>query len=235
MRVQVSQWNICSTIRAAHFLNHVRANDHAAGTAFFAAYFGERDAVVFFHDALVMVEQIFGNFRDGARAFRFSIDQFLFGDGALGFDGRVKNAFDLLDFLQRGFGGFDAAVVFLAGHHLFEQAVFGFGDFLFGELHFMLERAVGFVGLDLRSLVAIFADAVFPAFDVELVFFAVLHVGELRGFARVNAGFRGGDARIGIGDFLREFRKPGADVGQADVHILEVEKILKDLLHSGSF
>ena len=92
MRVQVSQWNICSTIRAAHFLNHVRANDHAARAAFFVAHLGERDAVMFFDDALVMVEQIFRNFGDGARAFRFPIGQFLFGDGALGFDGRSENA-----------------------------------------------------------------------------------------------------------------------------------------------
>ena len=118
---------------------------------------------------------------------------------------------------------------------MFEQAVFSFRDFLLGDLHFVLERAVGFVGLDLRSLVAIFADPVFPAFDVELVFLAVFHVGELRGFAGVNAGFRGGDAGVGIRDLLREFREAGADIGQANVDILQVEKILEVLVHSGSF
>ena len=44
----------------------MRTDAHAAGAAFFVANFGERDAIVLFGDAIVVIEQIFRNFRDDA-------------------------------------------------------------------------------------------------------------------------------------------------------------------------
>ena len=52
---------------AAHFLKHVGPNDHAAGAAFFVAHFGERDPIVLSHDALVVIEKVFGNISEVAR------------------------------------------------------------------------------------------------------------------------------------------------------------------------
>ena len=73
-------------------------------------------------------------------------------------------------FLQVGVGVAHATVDLFAAHHEFELAIFGFGDFGFGVGNFVLERFVGFVGLDRAALVAIFAGAFFPLLDVELEF-----------------------------------------------------------------
>ena len=92
--------------------------------------------------------------------------------------------------------GLDAAIVLLAGHHLLEQAIFCFRNFLFGHLHFVLKGFIGFVGFDLGGLIAVFADAFFVLLDVQLVFLAVFYDGELCGFALLELGFRGSDAGI---------------------------------------
>jgi len=72
-------------VRAPHFLDHVRAHDHSARAAFLVAHFGERHSIMFLDDAIVMIEQVFGNFRDGARALGVQIGQVLFGHGAIRF------------------------------------------------------------------------------------------------------------------------------------------------------
>jgi len=184
---------------AAHFLKDVGPDAHAARATFFVANFGEGHAVVFAGDALVMIEQVFGDFRHYGGSFGSKFRERLFGGRLVLFDGRALDANLGFHVLQRGFGLLDAAVVLLAGHHLFEQAIFRFGDLVFGHLHFVLEGLVGFVGFYLGSLVAILADAVFPRFHVELEFFAVFEGRELGGFALLQLRFGGGGSRIGIG------------------------------------
>ncbi len=129
-------------------------------------------------------------------------------------------------FFQGFFRGFDAAVIFFAGHHLLEQAVFRFGDFVFGVLHFVLQGFVRFVGLDLRGLVLVLADAVLPPLDVQFVFLAVFYGGELRGLALLEFGFGGGDAAIHFRDFFGNSREARPDNLQARVHALQVEQTL---------
>ena len=128
--------------------------------AFFVAHFGESDAAVSFRDAIVVVEQVFGNFGGDARAIGFDQRQVFFGRGFFGFDrGALRCERISSTSFSALVGGLDAAIVFFARHHLLEQAIFGFRDFLFGHLHFVLKSFVGFVGFDLRGLVAVFADA----------------------------------------------------------------------------
>ena len=52
-----------SATHAAHFLNHVGPDAHAARAAFFLAHLGQRHAVVLLHDSIVMIEQILQKFR----------------------------------------------------------------------------------------------------------------------------------------------------------------------------
>lgn len=162
---------------AAHGLKHVGANAHAASAAFFVANFSEGDVVMFPHDAIVVIHHVFGNLRCRAGVFGFAFRQFFFRDFLFGVYFGAFGAGDVFYFLQQFFGGFDFAVVFLAGDHLFEQAVFGFGDLVLGHLHFVLQGFIGFVGFYLRGLVFVLADAVFPLFDVQLVFLAVFYGG----------------------------------------------------------
>jgi len=218
-------------IQAAHFLKDMRADAHAAGGAFLVANFGQRHAVVLFDDAIVVVQQVFGNSGHSAFARCVELCEILFAGGFCGFDLRALRASGFFHFLQRLFRGFDAAVVFLARNHLLEQAVFGLGNFLLGHLHFVLQGFIGFVGFDLRGLVLVLADFFFPTLDVELVFLAVFHGGELRGFALFDLGFRGGDAGIHLRDFLREGGQARADIMQPRVHGLQVDEALKNLLH----
>ena len=124
-----------------------------------------------------------GYLRHGAGAFGLAFREFFFGDAFFGVDFGALGAGDVFHFFQQFFGRFDFAVVFLAGDHLLEQAVFSFGDFVFGHLHFVLQGFISFVGFYLRGLVFVFADAVFPLLDVQFVFFAIFHGGELGGFA----------------------------------------------------
>jgi len=163
--------------RAAHGLKHMWANTHATGAAFFFANFGERDIVVFPHDAIVVIHHVFGDLRGGAGVFGFAFRQFLFRDFLFGVYFAALGAGDVFHFFQLLFGGFDFAVVFLAGDHLFEQAVLSFGDFVFRHLHFVLQGLIGLVGLYLRGLIFVFADAIFPLFDVHFVFLAVFYGG----------------------------------------------------------
>src|ERR1700723_3122521 len=156
--------------RAAHFLKHVRANAHAAGAAFFVAHFGERHVVVLFHDAVVVVQHVFGNFRGGAGAFGVAFGQLFFRGGLFLFDFGALAAGGFFHFFQGFVGGFDFAVIFFPRHHLLEQAVFRFGDFVFGVLHFVLQGFVRFVGFYLGGLIFALANAVFPLFLGQFLF-----------------------------------------------------------------
>src|SRR3984885_15150354 len=211
---------------AAHLLKHVRANAHAAGAALFVAHFGEGDIIVFLHDAIVVVHHVFGNFGRGARAFGISLGEFFFRGGLFLFDFSALAASGFFHFLQGFFGGFDFAVIFFAGHHLLEQAVFGFGDFVLGVLHFVLQRFVRFVGFHLGGLIFVLAHAVFPLLHVQLVFLAVFYRGELRGFALVQFCFSGGDAAVYFRGFFGQRRQARPHNLQARVHALQVEQIL---------
>ena len=173
-----------------------------------------------FRDALVVVEQVFGNFCCDALAIGLDQRQIFFSGSFFRFDCGALRANGFFHFFQAFFGGLDAAIVFFAGHHLLEQAIFGFRDFLFGHLHFVLKSFIGFVGFDLGGLVAVFADAFFVLLDVEFVFLAVFYRGELRGFALLELGFRGSDAGIEIGDFFGKSGESGANIVEPNVYAL---------------
>src|SRR5258705_12363095 len=91
----------------------------------------------------------------------------------------------LLRYLQRGFGIFDAALRILSAHHDFKLAVFGFGDFGLGIGDFVLQRLVGFVGLNGATLFTVFLGAVFPLLHVQLKFLAL---GEAVGMGFASCG-----------------------------------------------
>lgn len=220
--------------RAPHFLDYVRANAHAAGPAFLVANLGERDVIMLVHDAVVMIEHVLGNFRGDAGALFGELGQLFFSFGLVGVEFRAKPARDFFHFLQQLVGRFDAAVVFLAIYHLFEQAIFGFGDFCFGHFHFVLQRFVGFVGFYLRSLIFVFAYAVFVLFDVEFVFLAVFDGSELGGFGGVEFSLRAVHASFDFGGLFGEFSDAGADGLQAGVHALKLHQVLEDLDHDGA-
>jgi len=184
------------TAGATHFLKHVRPHSHAAGGAFFVANSGERHAVVFSGDARVMVKHAFGDIGDHSRTLGIAFCEFFFTDSSFGLDFRSVGPRGFLDFLQGFFGGLDAAVVLLAGNHLFKQAIFGLGDFVFGHLRFVLKRFVGFVRFYLEHLVFIFADSLLPLLDVEFVSFAVFDGGELGSLALLDVGASGRDAGV---------------------------------------
>ncbi len=109
---------------------------------------------------------------------------------------------------------------------MLEQAVFGFGDFVFRHLHFVLQSLVGLVRFHLRGLIFVLADAVCPLLDVQLVFLAVLHRGDLRGFAFFHFGFGASHAGVHFGDFLWEGGQARADILQTRVDALQVEQVL---------
>ena len=217
--------------RAAHGLKHVRADAHTASAALFVTNFRERHVVVFLHDAIVMIHHVFQNLRDRSRAFGVPLGEFFFSDALFGVDFCALSAGDVFHFFQQFFSSFDSAVIFLAGNHLLEQAVLGFGDFVFGHLHFVLQSLVGLVGFHLRSLVFIFANSVFPLLDVQFVFLAVLHRGDLRSFAFFHFRFGAGYAGVHFGDFLGEGGEARADILQTRVDALQVEQVLEDLQH----
>ncbi len=168
-----------SLIRVAlQLLDHVRANVYAALSAAFAANFRERNPPVALGDALVVVHQIFrhGGDRGGAHGFRggqFFLSRVILGLNRLAF--LVGGRFD---FLNSRFGGLHLPVILLAGNHALKQAVFGFGDFVFGILDFVQQGFVRFVGLDLAALVPVFLRALFPLLDIHLVRFAFFLAGE---------------------------------------------------------
>src|ERR1700733_6457295 len=168
---------------APHFLKYMRPDAHSTSGAFLVADFGQRDAVMFFYDAVVMIQHILidpaGN--KGACALQlrkrfFSFRFFSFNLGALA-------ANNFLHFLQRFLRNLDATVVLLARHHLFQQAVFRFGNFFFRHLHFVLQSFVSFVRFNLGSLIFVLPYFFLPSVDVEFVFLAIFDGGKLRGFA----------------------------------------------------
>ena len=199
--------------------------------AFLVANFGECDAVVLLHDAIVMVEQVFRDFRDGKRAFGVQFREFFFRRSFFGLNLGALAAHGRFHFFYQQLGTLDFAVVFFACDHLFEQAVFRLGDIFFRHLYFMLERLVGFVRFDLRSLVAVFADSFLELLNVQFVFFAVFDYGELFGFAFGEVGLRGGDTSIRIREFFRVCGKVRANVMQPYVDRLQSQKILNRCQH----
>jgi hypothetical protein len=102
----------------------------------------------------------------------------------------------LVDFFQPGFRELEAPFHLLGSHHDLELAVFGFGDFRLGIRDFMLERAVGVVGLHRAALVAVFPNAIIPflAHEFELL---ALGVG-LRKRVFGGRDLRAGAARLGV-------------------------------------
>ena len=77
----------------------MRAHDHPARAAFLVAHFGQRHAVVFLHDAIVVIEYFLGDRGHGTRALDVSLGQFFFGQRPIGFHVRALHALHLLDFL----------------------------------------------------------------------------------------------------------------------------------------
>src|SRR2546425_11715604 len=124
-----------------------------------------------------MVDQVLGNSGGGLRAGRFGGGEFFLRRIVLALDRAAFRAGGAFDFLERRFGRFNLAFVFLACHHPLEQAVLGLGHFLFGVLNFVLERLIRFVGLHLVALIAVLLGALLPLLDVELELLAVREAG----------------------------------------------------------
>ena len=209
----------------------MRQDAHAATAALPVAGFGHGRAVVALGDARVKLAQIFRHGSDDFFVLRGGgFELFLFfrplrlnffpfrGDGLFGFP-------------QAGLRDFHAAFDFLRGHHHFELAVIGFGDFGFGVGDFMLQRFVGFVGFYRAALVAVFARAVFPLLGVEF---------ELLAF-RDDLGvhfFRGGDigasaAKCGfrIADTFRKCFQFRAQDGNLVVNALQLNQVRNRRMH----
>src|SRR4029077_16350829 len=135
-------------------------------------------------DAFVKNTQVFGDRRDGGYALGEGRVQLFFLRGVLRVQSLAFGGDGLLGLTQRGFRGFQAAIGIFSGHHDFELAVFGLGDFRFGVGNFVLQGFVGFVGFDRAALFAIFLGALFPLLDVEFEFLAFRET--------VSMGFAGG-------------------------------------------
>lgn len=216
---------------AAHFLKHVRANAHATRSTKFVSHFSERRASVFSSDALVMVEQIFGNRGDGGRAFRLEPREFLGRFGTRCFNFRALPFRDFLDFLQSFFRNLDAPVVLFARHHLLEQPVFGLCNFVFSSLRFMLESLKRFIRLHLIGLIPIFLGLFFPLLDIQLIFLAIFQGGEVGGLGMIEFRASRRDASFHSGEALRELSQPRSHVLKMSVDGLEVKQMLDDGLH----
>ena len=98
--------------------------------------------------------------------------------------------------------------------------------FLFPHFGFVLKRLIGFVRFYLGSLVAVFAGFVFPRFDVEFVFLAVLNHGKLRRFAFIELRFGGGDAGVSIRELFGVDSELRANFVQPHIQRLQVEQVL---------
>ena len=112
----------------------------------------------------------------------------------LGLNRGALAASDFLGLFYDLLGSLDAPLVFLAGDHLLEQAIFRVGNFVLGILNFTLEGFEGFVGLDLVGLIPISLGFVLPALDVQFEFLALLEGFELGRFA----GGEFGDFKPGL-------------------------------------
>ena len=209
----------------------MRQHAHAAAAALPIAGFGHGRAVVAFGNSRVEFAQIF---RDG------SDDFFAFGGGgvemflflrALRLNFFSLGSDSLLGFFQPGLRDFHAAFDFFRGHHHFELAVVGFGNFGLGVGNFMLQSFKGFVGFYRATLIAIFARAVFPLLGIEFKFLA------LRDDPGVGF-FRGGDIRAGaakfrfrITDTLGECFQFRAQDGHLVVDALQLDKVRNRRVH----
>src|SRR6266478_4833427 len=143
-----------------HWFPSAAPEEYATAAALPVASFGHGRAVVALGDTRVKHAQIF---RDG------SDDFFAFGGGRVElflFLGALRLNFfslgsdSLLRFFQSRLRYFHAAFDFFRGHHHFELAVVGFGNFGLGVGNFMLQSFKGFVGFYRATLIAIFARAV---------------------------------------------------------------------------
>ena len=67
---------------------------------FSSSNFGERDAVVFLHDAIVMIEQVFGDLGDGFGAFGIPVPPDLFPRWLFRFNFRALDARHVLPLLS---------------------------------------------------------------------------------------------------------------------------------------
>src|ERR1700738_4555708 len=147
-------------------LKDVRQDAHAAAAALAVASVRERDAVMALGDAFVEIAQIFGDGRDGGLALREGRVQLFFLGGVLRVQVLTLGSDGLLRLLERDIRGFQTAVEIFSGHHDFELAVLGLGDFRFGVGDFVLQRFVGFVGFYRAALLAVFTSALFPLLPV---------------------------------------------------------------------
>ncbi len=117
------------------------------------------------------------------------------------------------------------------GHHHFELAVIGFGDFGFGIGNFMLQSFKGFGGFYVAALIAVFAGAVFPLLAVE---FELLALREHLGVGL----FCGGDLdasaakfRFRFTDTLGECFQFRAQEGNLVVNALQLDKVRNRRMH----
>jgi 4-oxalocrotonate tautomerase len=90
----------------------------------------------------------------------------------------------LFRFSEVGFRRFHATLNVFASHHGFKLAIFRLGHLRLGVGDFVLQGFVRFVRFYRATLIAVFAGAFFPLFDVQLEFFAF--------FEAVGVSFLGG-------------------------------------------
>lgn len=212
----------------AHFLKHVGPDAHAAGAAHFVLDFRERRSSVLARDAIVMIEQILGDGRDGRGAFGFELRAFLFRGCALGFESRAIGFCSLFNFLQRFFGCLDLPLVLLTRNHFFEEPVLGFGDFIVGHLRLVLESLEGVVGLHLIRLVLVFLGLFFPLLDVELVFLALFKGVQMGGLGVIEFGASRSHTRIQFRQSLRKSCQARAHVQEMNIDRLQINQVLED-------
>ena len=142
---------------AAHFVISLRTQHDLASHAFLITHFGQPGAAKF-RNAFVLAQQVFVHSGAGLVALGVPFRQqfFVFG-GALAGSGLFFLDLRHLGF-QFQFGGLHVLVAGVGVEHQLQNLVFVGLDVLLGELDFVQQRLVLFVGFYGKRLVAILGD-----------------------------------------------------------------------------
>src|SRR5580700_5016582 len=214
-----------------HFLKHMRPHAHPAGPALLLAHLSQRRPAMLARNAVIMIQQILRHSRNRSSPFRLKRHAIFLSNRALRFNLRLLALGNFLDFLQNFLGGLNTLIVFLAGHHLLEQAVFSVGGLGIGIGSFVLKSLERVVRFYLIGLIPVFAAFLFPLLDVQLVSLAIFQRGQMSSLRRLQLKSRRRYARIHLAKFFGNSRKTPAHIRKPNIHSLQRKKMLKDRYH----